>query len=56
MKEIQNMTNKELIAEINDIEYHIENLGVGRYEVMYRELLWREADRREIEVKTKYTL
>jgi len=51
-KPIAKMTKKELEKELNGIEQHIQELGVGRYELNYREQLLAEIDRRGYEVQT----
>lgn len=48
VKEIKDMTNKELKEEWDGIEYHIRNFAYGRFELNYREDLEREANKRGI--------
>lgn len=53
MPDIKKLTDKELIFELNDIAYHIEHLGVGRYELRYQDALWREVEERGLEVNKR---
>jgi len=54
MKNIFEMNKKELIREYNDITYHIEHLGVGRWELAYQLQLEEEIAKRGYQLKTKY--
>ena len=51
MKELKDMTNKELLNQLNDIENHISNLGYGRFELNYREEIYREIDKRKLDIQ-----
>ena len=46
VKEIKEMTDKELKEEWQGIESHIRNFAYGKSELYYREDLEREADKR----------
>lgn len=48
IKEVKDMTAKELVREWRDIDYHIRNLGVGRWELNYQAELEREMESRGI--------
>lgn len=47
MKEIKDMTNKELKEEWKSIDYHIKHFSYGRFELNYRGELEAEMDKRE---------
>lgn len=49
-KEIKDMNNKELIEELNGIEQHIQLFAYGKFELRYRESLFKEIDKRGIEI------
>lgn len=49
-KEIKDMTKRELIAEINDMERQIQEC-VGRQDLIYIQQLYDEVGRRKIELK-----
>jgi len=46
VKEIKDMTNKELKQEWRGIESHIRNFAYGKWELNYRDELERESDKR----------
>ena len=48
MKEIKEMTNKELKQEWEGINSHIRNFAYGNFELNYRENLEQEAEKRGI--------
>lgn len=48
VKEIKNMTNKELKEELKSIEYHIKNYSFGRWGLNYRMELEKEIDKRNL--------
>lgn len=50
-KEIKDMSDKELIKELEGIENHIENFSYGRSELIYREQLYKEIEKRGIELQ-----
>ena len=57
-KEIKDMTNKELLDELNDITNFMEYGSIGRSD-MYREsACWKEVEKRELELnkRTEYVL
>ena len=47
MKQIQDMTDEELVREWKDIAYHIRNFSFGSFELKYQEQLEEELERRE---------
>lgn len=49
MKEIKDMTNKELLQELEGIEQHIKLCSYGKVELNYREELEREINKRGLE-------
>jgi len=51
MKDIKDMSKKELIEELNAVEQHIELFAYGRYELNYREQLLMELGRRGVELE-----
>lgn len=57
MKKVSEMTKKELISELISVEEHIENCSYGRYELMYQSEIYKELDKRGIELQrhTSYT-
>lgn len=54
MIEVKDMSDKKLIEELEGIEEHIENFSYGMSELMYREELYREINKRGIKLQ-KYT-
>lgn len=46
-KKIKYWSTKKLIQEIKDINWHIENYSYGRWELYYRELLYKVLNKRE---------
>lgn len=48
LKGIKDMKDSELIKELEGIEDHIENYSYGRFELNYREKLYKELIKRGI--------
>lgn len=44
------LSDKKLREEIEGIEWHIAESSYGRYELMWREALYQEADRRGLKL------
>lgn len=58
MKEIKDMTDKELVEKLEEIEQQIESSSYGRFELSYREELYGEVIKRDLELNfdTKITI
>lgn len=50
-KEIKDMTDKELVAELEGIEQQIELTSYGKFELLYREQLYGEIEKRGLELQ-----
>ena len=47
-EELKDMTDKELIQEWRDIDFHIRNLGVGRWEINHITEVEQELTKRDV--------
>ena len=56
MKNLKDMTKKELGQELDGIEQHIAEFSYGKYELHYREAIYQEIERRGYEVGKSYKL
>lgn len=48
------MSDKELIEEINSSEQLIECCGYSKRDLILNQMLWNEAESRELDIKIKY--
>ena len=54
METLEKLTNKELKARINESEQYLEVCAVSKRDLLFNAELWREAERRGLELKKTY--
>lgn len=52
MKDVQKMTNEELVNELNNTRQSLE-FGVSKRDLLWEEMLWKEVEERGLDVSIK---